>query len=135
MPADVSKAMHTKLSRYAKKILKDSETEGLFTFKFGVKRNRQVELMYINPGITVGDIATNHYTDLSVYEQLLNLIQGLPIKDGEVIKPSTTIVIKEEDTKNIPKFPYHHYHLDRYNKLPVSLYISESVIKEEKKED
>lgn len=135
MPADVSKAMHTKLSRYAKKILKDSETEGLFTFKFGVKRNRQVELMYINPGITVGDIATNHYTDLSVYEQFLNLIQGLPIKDGEVIKPSTTIVIKEEDTKNIPKFPYHHYHLDRYNKLPVSLYISESVIKEEKKED
>ena len=70
-----------------------------------------------------------------MYEQLLNLIQGLPIKDGEVIKPSTTIVIKEEDTKHIPKFPYHHYHLDRYNKLPVSLYISESVIKEEKKED
>lgn len=135
MPADVSKAMHTKLARYAKKILKDNVTEGLFTFKFGVKRNRQVELMHINPGITVGDIATNHYTDLSVYEQLLNLIQGLPIKDGELIKPSTTTVIKEEDTKHVPRFPYHHYHLDRYNTMPVSLYVEQSVVQEEKKEE
>lgn len=127
MPAEISKAMHTKLTRYAKKILKDSETEGLFTFKFGVKSNRQVELININPGISVGDIATNHYSDLSVYEQLLNLIQGLPIKDGEVIKPSVTMVMKEENTKSIPKFPYHHYHLDRYNKLPVGLYLKEYI--------
>lgn len=131
MPAEITKAMHTKLSRYAKKILKDNVTEGLFTFKFGVKRNRQVEMININPGITVGDVATNHYTDFSVYEQFLNLIQGLPVKDGELIKPSTTMVIKESDTKHVPKFPYHHYHLDRYNKLPVSIYIQENSSKNE----
>lgn len=131
MPAEITKAMQTKLSRYAKKLLKDTMTEGLFTLKFGVKRNRQVELININPGITVGDIATNHYTDFSVYEQFLNLIQGLPLKDGEILAGSTTRVIKESDTKHIPKFPYHHYHLDRYNKMPVSIYVQETLPKKE----
>ena len=126
MPADITKSLHTKLTRFAKKLLKEIQTEGLFTFKFGVKKNRQVELININPGITVGDVGTNHYTDFSVYEQFINLIEGLPVKDGELLKPSITTVIKEGDASHRPAFPYHHYALDRHNSLPVAIYVKEN---------
>lgn len=126
MPAHITKNLQTKLTRYAKKLLKEVDTEGLFTFKFGVKRNRQVELININPGITVGDVATNHYTDFSVYEQFLNLVEDLPLKDAQLLMPSVTTVIKEADLDHRPAFPYHHYALDRYNRLPVAIYVKEN---------
>ncbi|WP_053983288.1 ATP-grasp domain-containing protein [Niameybacter massiliensis] len=127
MPASITKTMQGKITKLAKKLLKEVGTEGLFTLKFGMKKNRQIELMNVNPGITVGDIATNHYTDFSIYEQFLNLVEGLPVKDGELVKPSVTTVIKESDVSHRPDFPYHRYTFDRYNKLPVNIYIKENI--------
>ncbi|MEG1294934.1 MAG: ATP-grasp domain-containing protein [Niameybacter sp.] len=125
MPAPITKTMQNKLNKFTKKLLKEVSTAGLFTLKFGMKKNRQVELMNVNPGITVGDMATHHYTDFSVYEQFMNLIEGYPVKEGELVKPSVTTVIKENDRPHRPDFPYHHYTLDRHNQLPVSIYIKE----------
>ena len=128
MPASITKSMEQKLSKYTRKILKEKECEGVFTLKFGVKKNRSVELININPGITVGDIATNHYTDLSVYEQFFNLIEGKPLKDGELMKPCTVTIVQRDDKNHIPAFPYHYYVMDKNNKMPVSLYVKQDNI-------
>lgn len=126
MPAEITKTMEQKIVKYIRKLLKERECEGLYTFKFGIKKNRSIELININPGITVGDIATNHYTDLSVYEQFLNLIERKLLKDGEIMRPCTVTVVRNGDDSHIPKFPYHQYVLDKMNKIPVSIYIKEN---------
>lgn len=123
LPAAITKNMEQKIGRYTRKLLQERETEGLFTLKFGVKKNRSLELISINPGINVGDIATNHFADLSVYEQFFNLIERKLMKDGELMMPCTVTVAKENDTTHVPQFPYHSYVFDRQNALPVSIYV------------
>lgn len=130
IPANVTKTMEQKLGKYVRKLLKERETEGIFTFKFGMKKNRSIELININPGITVGDIATKHYTDLSVYEQFFNLLEMKLMKDGELLTPCTVTIAKEQDTSHVPSFPYHQYVLDRNNKLPISIYVKADTPKE-----
>ena len=130
IPASITKTMEQKLIKYTKKLLKERECEGLYTFKFGIKKNRSVELVTINPGITVGDIATNHFTDLSIYEQFLNLVERKLLKDGELLRPCTVTVVREKDEDHMPAFPYHHYTLDKVNKEPITIYVKGQEIKE-----
>lgn len=123
VPADITKSTQQKLTKYAKKLLKEVETEGLFSFKFGMKKNRSVELLGINPGITVGDLVTKHCTDLSIYEQFFNLIEDEKLKDGVLTSRAMLTVVEARDCEHVPQFPYHKYLLDKNNKMPVSLYV------------
>lgn len=132
MPAPVTVTMEKRIIRYVKKLLKEQEYEGLYTFKFGIKKNKGLELIYINPGISVGDIATLHYTDLSIYEQYFNLIEGKAMKNGELEKNSIVTVVKNKDQAHQPLFPYHQYIFDKDNTLPVSIYVKAEEVDKQK---
>ncbi|MGL4363336.1 MAG: ATP-grasp domain-containing protein [Cellulosilyticaceae bacterium] len=123
MPANINQTQSQRISRSIRKILKDRECEGVYTFKFGIKKNRVLNFISMNTGISVGDIATNHYTDLSVYEQYLNLIDCALLKDGEMMSPCCVTIVKNDNKENVPAFPYHYYLMDKNNALPVSIYV------------
>lgn len=122
MPPNITKPMSQKVIRYAKKMLAEVDTEGLFSFKFGIKE-KQLEFIGVNPGVTVGDIATLHCTDLSIYEQVINLLDGEKIKNGVLTSGCELTAVVEGDESYQPKFPYHKYQFDRQSKQPVNLYI------------
>lgn len=123
IPAAIPKATATKIVRYAKKLLKTVETTGVFTFKFGMKANKGLELLHVTPGITIGDIATLHYTDLSVYEQYINMVCGLGIIEPTVLRPSTVIITKQHECPAGVKLPYHLYVVDKYTQSPINIYV------------
>lgn len=121
IPAKISKAMAQKVTRYAKKILKEVETTGIFTFEFGVKSNRGIELMDITPGIAIGDIASIHYADLSVYEQFLNMLEGLPLKQAESLQDAVLYFTRE--SQKVCKLPYHKYVVDKQTEDAMTIYV------------
>lgn len=124
VPAKITQTMEKKIGRLIRKLLQYDDYEGLYTFKFGIKSNRSLELTEISSGRSAGDLATNHYTDLSLYEQYLNLIEGYPIKNAEHFKDHEVIVVKQEEKQYIPPFPYHQYRFDRYNNVPICIYVA-----------
>lgn len=125
IPADLTKTTATKVQRYVKKMLKHLDTEGLFTFKFGMKKNKLLELLHINSGITLGDISTKHYMDYSVYEQYLNVITGKEVWDATLREASLVTIVLENDITNLPQKPYHSYVLDHHEEGAVSIYVSQ----------
>lgn len=125
VPADISKAANQKITRYAKKFIKEIDTQGLFTLKFGMKKNKSIEFMHISPGITIGDIATLHYFDLSVYEQYINMICGVGIIEPTLLKPSTVIITKQDEIPVGMRLPYHLYVVDKDTDSPIRIYIKE----------
>lgn len=125
VPADITKAANQKITRYAKKLIKEMDTQGLFTLKFGMKKNKSIEFMHISPGITIGDIATLHYFDLSVYEQYVNMVCGIGIIEPTLLKPSTVTITKQDELPVGMKLPYHLYVVDKDTDSPIKIYIKE----------
>lgn len=121
VPSKVSKTLAQKITRYAKKILKEVETSGTFTFEFGIKQSKDIELMDITPGIAISDITSIHYADLSVYEQFLNRIEGLPLKQPETLQDSVLYFTRE--SQKVCKLPYHRYIVDKQTKDAMAIYI------------
>lgn len=124
VPAEITKTTAQKLQRYVRKMMKAMNTAGLLSFKFGMKKNKSLELLHINGGITLGDIATCHYADFSVYEQYINLICGEPIYEPTLIRPSKVTIVLEDDAAHIPEGPYHQYVVDHKEESAVSIYVS-----------
>ena len=106
----LSKSMLTRLSRYNKKLLKEINATGAFTIKYGIKANKSVELIDITPELSMAGLLTLEAYELSIYEQYMHLVAGMPINKPELeayvhgtIKP-----IKEQrEEKGI----YHFYQL------------------------
>ncbi|MGL4345587.1 MAG: ATP-grasp domain-containing protein [Cellulosilyticaceae bacterium] len=127
MPAQLPKATTQKITRYAKKMMKNMSTEGLLSFKFGMKKNKAVELLHINAGITLGDIATCHYVDYSVYEQYFNLITGKALWEPELTGKSLVTIVLEDDQIHVPQLPYHTYRMEQQEEGAVNIYVSEII--------
>ncbi len=125
MPANITKTMQQKVVRLTKKLLAEVDTEGLFSFKYGIK-GRDVELVMINPGVTVGDVATLHCTDLSIYEQVLNLLEGEKVKDGILTSGCKLSALLDGDEEAKPDFPYHKYQFDGATNQPVNLFVKKT---------
>jgi phosphoribosylaminoimidazole carboxylase (NCAIR synthetase) len=121
VPAVVSKALKQKVTRYAKKLLKAIKTEGIFSVEFGIKENKEVEMIDVTPGIGIGDIATCHCYEYSTYEQFLNLVMGYPLQNMELAKEGAVYFAKEKQ-EDIA-FPYHFYEMDRHLQDPMYIYI------------
>lgn len=126
-PAQITKSMQNTLGKYVRKFAKESELEGLYTFQFGIKKNKRVALLYITPGITVGDIATAHYYNLSVYEQLLNLIEKKALHAPKLYVPNTVTVARTNDVAHKPTVPAHTYTFGQRGEEAVSLYVHEQI--------
>lgn len=123
-PADITKTTTQKLQRYVRKMMKGMATTGLLCFKFGMKKNKSLELLHINAGITLGDLATCHYADFSVYEQYVSMLLGEPIYEPTLIKGNQITIVLENDGARVPQGPYHKYVLDHQEEGAVSIYVS-----------
>ncbi|MGL4738278.1 MAG: ATP-grasp domain-containing protein [Cellulosilyticaceae bacterium] len=123
-PAVLTKTATQKIQRYVRKMMKAMATEGLMCFKFGIQKNKSIELLHINAGITLGDIATCHYADFSVYEQYISMLLGEPIYEPTLHQASKVTIILENDEENRPEGPYHKYVVDHQAEGAVSIYVS-----------
>ncbi|ONI38133.1 hypothetical protein AN639_05810 [Candidatus Epulonipiscium fishelsonii] len=122
-PANLNKTNTKKILGYVKKILKYLPSIGMFTFKFGIKEDKNIEFLSINPGISVGDIQSNHYTNLSVYEQFLNLIEGKGIAEPILYEENCVYITHQNDSINDLALPYHVYNFDSKYETAIKIYV------------
>lgn len=123
IPANLTKTMSQKIIRYVKKIAKELDSQGIFNFKFGIQKDKTIELVSINPGIAIGDIATLHHTNMSLYEQYINMICGMDIIEPELLEGSLVTITKLEGEPVGMKLPYHLYVVDKDTQSPIKIYI------------
>lgn len=109
---NISKAMHQRLARYSKKILKEISATGAFTIKYGIKANKSVEFFSITPEISLAGLLTIDAYDTSIYEKYLQLILGMKIEapELEAYVEGTVKPLEEIDEK-----PCHIYNLGLTN--------------------
>lgn len=123
-PANITKTLKTKVERSAKKIVKELKSPGIFTIKFGVNQAKKLIFLALTPGVSVGDIHTNHSSELSVYEQFLNIIEHKPAIPVDFDKPATVYISNEEDSQDIFSLPYHIYKIGIENKQTIEIIVS-----------
>ncbi|ONI41595.1 hypothetical protein AN640_07885 [Candidatus Epulonipiscium fishelsonii] len=122
-PSDLNKTNNKKITTYVKKILRHLPSTGMFTFKFGIKEDKSIEFLAINPGISVGDIQSNHYTNLSVYEQFLNLIEGKGIYEPILYEESCIYITHQNDSISDLTLPYHVYNFESKYETSIKVYV------------
>ncbi|OON96468.1 MAG: hypothetical protein ATN36_00745 [Epulopiscium sp. Nele67-Bin005] len=122
-PANTTKVNQKKIIGYVKKILKATNAVGLYSFKFGLTEDKKLEWLYFTPGVNVGDVHTNHYMEMSVYEQFLNMIEGINIIDVDLLCPNRVHIAQEGDDTSHFQLPYHLYKMDRHNAATIHLYV------------
>ncbi|OOB76854.1 MAG: hypothetical protein BEN19_03700 [Epulopiscium sp. Nuni2H_MBin003] len=108
-PANITKTIAKKIETTTRKFVKKIASAGMFTLKFGVTEDRKIHLLAVTPGVTVGDIHTNHSTELSVYEQYLNLIEGKNIVDVTINENNSVYITNEQNVDEMFELPYHLY--------------------------
>lgn len=113
----LSKSMLLRLNRYNKKLLKEINATGAFTIKYGVKANKSVELIHMTPELSIAGLLTLEAYELSIYEQYLHLLLGMPVNKLELeanVQGTIKPVRDDKEEKGI----YHFYQLG-----PNELYI------------
>lgn len=113
-PAKVSKTIYTKVTRYTKKMLKSIGSTGVYTFIYGMKDKKKIELVDVTLEMDEHQVPTMHYYNLSVYEQFLNMVTEQKVVQPKLMTPSITHKIFAEDLSKMIKTlqtPCHIYEL------------------------
>ena len=112
MASNISKAMHQKLVRYNKKLLKEIKGTGAFTIKYGIKANKSVEFFSITPEISLAGLLTIDAYETSIYEKYLQLILGMKL---EVPQLQTYVEGTVKQIEDMDEKPCHIYNLGLTN--------------------
>lgn len=123
-PAKVNKTAGAKITRYTKKLLKVFGEMGIYTFLYGIKSNKGIELMDVTLEMDEHQVMSLHYYDISVYEQFLNMIEGEKVVTPTQMIPCITHKIFAEDLSKLLKTknkPCHIYELVPDEKLVLSI--------------
>ncbi len=110
-PPTVSKTMLQKLNTYTNKITKHLEGPGVFSIKYGIKKNRSVELLNIVPKIDITGIMTQTSFDISIYEQTLNMLLGYPLVTPNQTSSAKAYVFSEDKKGHLPAEPNGAFHI------------------------
>ncbi|OOB78446.1 MAG: hypothetical protein ATN33_00850 [Epulopiscium sp. Nele67-Bin001] len=123
VPANITKSNVKKIETIVKRIVRYMDSAGVFTFRFGITHDRQLEWVGMTPGVNVADIYTNHYTTLSVYEQFMNIIENnkaIPVTLTE--KNCVYITDNSNGFLDIEQ-PYHLYRMMLQDRDNINIYV------------
>ncbi len=76
---DLTKTMIQKMMRVNRKLMKELESAGVYTVKYGIKANKSLELIEVTPEIDMSALLTIEAHDISVYEQYMHLVMDIPV--------------------------------------------------------
>ncbi|ONI46627.1 hypothetical protein AN642_02870 [Epulopiscium sp. SCG-B10WGA-EpuloA2] len=124
IPPNITKTLNNKIEKTAKKMTKELKSPGIFTMKFGINNDKKLIFLALTPGVSVGDIYTNHICELSVYEQFLNIIENKPAINTSFDKKAIVYISNEEDGQNMFDLPYHIYKIGLENKQNIEIIVS-----------
>lgn len=94
-----TKNMVTKLSRYNRKLLKEINTPGIYTIKYGIRANKSIEFIEISPVLGLGSLLTTHAYQVSIFEQMIRMILGK--------KPLVPQLIQSLEGVVVPAYNHH----------------------------
>lgn len=75
----LTKTMASRLARYNRKIMKEIQSTGVCTIRYGIKANKSVELIDITSELGVGSLLTLEAYDLSIFEQYVRMLAGMKV--------------------------------------------------------
>lgn len=110
-PASISKSMLQKLNAYTNKLAKNLEGPGIYSVKFGIKKNRSAELVDVTPKIDITGILTQTSFDISIYEQIINMILGYPLVTPKQVSAACGHIFSENKKDQLINHPNSAYHI------------------------
>ncbi len=122
-PANITKSNAKKIEVIARKIIKHMNSAGMFTFKFGITKDKKIEWIGMTPGVNVGDIHTNHFTQLSVYEQFFNIVENKPIINVDLLQNNCVCITDEMECADNFELPYHLYRMKLKERGDIQIFV------------
>lgn len=106
--ANLTKTTVQKIARFNRKLIKELEGAGVYTIKYGMKANKAIELVDITANIDMSALLTIEAHDMSIYEQYMHLIIGMPVMAPtlESLAQGTIKEINKVEEKNKPYYMY-----------------------------
>jgi len=124
IPPNITKTLYAKIERTTRKLVKELKSPGIFSIRFGINSAKKLIFLALTPGVSVGDIHTNHTSELSVYEQFLNILDHQPAISTSFDKQATVYISNEEDGYNMFSLPYHLYRIGLENNQNIEIIVS-----------